>query len=133
MAQLRYCRETGALSQSGVFIEKFGKSAVLIGGNISRETVEGELRKSLSEKGIWLEKTLWYGGESSASNISRLEQQLSSASFDVLIAAGGGKAIDTVKALAHRLNKPLVAIPTIAATCAAATAISILYSDEGEF
>jgi glycerol dehydrogenase len=41
--------------------------------------------------------------------------------------------MDTVKAVSYRVNKPLVAIPTIAATCAAATPISILYSDEGEF
>jgi glycerol dehydrogenase len=45
---------------------------------------------------------------------------------DVLIAVGGGKAIDTVKEVAYQLNKHLIAIPTIAAICAAATSITIL-------
>ena len=129
----QYVRNAGLLSETGLYIKKFGKSAVLIGGNISREVIEDTLRKSLSEQGISLEQSLWYGGESSQTNIDRLAEQLSTSNFDVVISAGGGKAIDTAKAVAHRLGKPLVAIPTIAATCAAATPISILYNDEGEF
>jgi glycerol dehydrogenase len=129
----QYVRKAGLLAESGVYIAKFGKTAVLIGGNTSREVVEDTLTKSLEEQGLTLKQSLWYGGESSTTNINSLVEQLSSYSFDCLIAAGGGKAIDTVKAVAYQLNKPLVAIPTIAATCAAATPICILYSDEGEF
>ncbi|PLT30017.1 iron-containing alcohol dehydrogenase family protein [Peribacillus deserti] len=129
----QYVRKAGLLSEAGLFIKKLGKTAVLIGGNTSREIVEGNLRKSLSAQGITLTHSFWYGDESSISHINSLVEKLSSLSYDVLIAAGGGKAIDTVKAAAYRVNKPLVAIPTIAATCAAATPISILYSDEGEF
>lgn len=129
----QYIRFAGLLSNAGLYIKKFGKSAILIGGNISRETVEDPLRKSLSEQGITLKQSLWYGGESSETNIDRLVEQLSSENFDMLIAVGGGKAMDTVKAVAYHLDKPIVAIPTIAATCAAATPIAILYSDEGEF
>ncbi|EKN70548.1 Iron-containing alcohol dehydrogenase [Neobacillus bataviensis LMG 21833] len=129
----QYSRKAGLLSDVGLHINKFGKNAVLIGGNTSREIIEETLRKSLSEHGMMVQKSLWYGGESSKTNIDRLVDQLKSEDFDLLIAAGGGKAIDTVKAVAYQLNKPLVAIPTIAATCAAATPITILYSDEGEF
>jgi glycerol dehydrogenase len=129
----QYVRKAGLLSNAGLYIKKFGKTAILIGGNTSREIIEGTVKQSLSEQGITLKQSLWYGGESSSKNIDRLVEQLNSSTFDVLIVAGGGKAIDTVKAAAYRVNKPLVAIPTVAATCAAATSISILYSDEGEF
>ncbi|MEH7502783.1 iron-containing alcohol dehydrogenase family protein [Neobacillus drentensis] len=129
----QYFRDKGLLEDAGTYIKNFGKTAALIGGHTSREIVEVSLRKSLSEHGISLKHSLWYGGESSESNIDRLVAELKAENIDVLIVTGGGKAIDTVKAVAYRLNKPLVAIPTIAATCAAATPISILYSNEGEF
>ncbi len=129
----QYLRNTGLLSDAGEYIKKFGQTAVLVGGKTSLGIVEGPLRKSLTQHGMILSQSLWYGGESSQSNIDRLIEQLQFETFDVLIACGGGKAIDTVKAAAYRLNIPLVAIPTIAATCAAATPICILYSDEGEF
>lgn len=129
----QYIRNNGLLEKAGTYIKNFGKTAALIGGHTSREIIEVSLRKSLSEQGIFLKKSIWYGGESSETNIDRLAEELKDDNIDVLIVTGGGKAIDTVKAVAYRLNKPLVAIPTIAATCAAATPIAILYSDEGEF
>jgi len=129
----QYIRNKGLLNKAGAYIKNFGKTAALIGGHNSSEIVEASLRNSLLENGILLKQTLWYGGESSRANIDRLVAELTDENIDVLIATGGGKAIDTVKAVAYRLNKPLVAIPTIAATCAAATPITILYSSEGEF
>lgn len=129
----QYLRRQGVLNEAGNYIKNFGKTAALIGGHTSLEIVEGLIRQSLAEYEISLEHSLWYGGEASQTNINKLVEQLSSQNIDVVIGVGGGKAIDTVKAVAYRLNKPLVAIPTIAATCAAATPISILYTDEGEF
>ena len=129
----QYNRNKGLLEDAGRYIKSFGKTAALIGGQISRGLVEDSLRKSLSEHEILLKHSLWYGGESSQANIDRLVADLKDEQIDVLITTGGGKAIDTVKAVAYQLNKPLVAIPTIAATCAAATPISILYSNDGEF
>jgi glycerol dehydrogenase len=52
---------------------------------------------------------------------------------DVILGVGGGKALDTAKLLAFRLGCPVVTIPTCGATCAAWTALSNVYSDQGAF
>ena len=46
---------------------------------------------------------------------------------------GGGKAIDTGKLLAHRMNKPYFTFPTIASTCACNSALGIYYYPNHEF
>ncbi len=51
----------------------------------------------------------------------------------LLIGAGGGKAMDTVKLLGERCRLPVVTIPTSGATCAAWTALSNVYSETGAF
>ncbi|VTM73362.1 Glycerol dehydrogenase [Raoultella planticola] len=43
------------------------------------------------------------------------------------------KTLDTAKALAHFMNLPVVIAPTIASTDAPCSALSVIYTDEGEF
>ena len=53
--------------------------------------------------------------------------------FDAVIAIGGGTVMDIAKLTAYNLRKQLITIPTSAATCAAFTALAVLYDENGVF
>ncbi len=129
----KYIRGVGLIGQIGEYVGAFGKRACLFGGMTSLSLVSDPITKSLLECGIELHPPIWYGGECSVNNIHNLEHLVEEFRPDVFLVAGGGKAIDTVKALGFLLNLPVIAIPTIASTCAASSCISILYNDKGEY
>jgi len=129
----KYVREEDLLQEIGAYIRGFGKNALMIGGKTALSVAEPAIAASLSKEGIENEGFVWYGGECSWSKVEELRAVVQEKKPEVLVAVGGGKAIDTVKAVAFAENLPLLAVPTIAATCAPATPIAIMYDDEGTF
>ena len=107
----------------------FGKKAAIIGGKHALAAAEEKIRRAVEGSGIEVTGTFWYGGEASVENIAMLEPQVKEA--DMLFAVGGGKAIDTVKVLAHMTHRPFFTFPTIASTCASCTSLGILYHPDG--
>lgn len=110
----------------------FGKSAAVIGGRRGMAAVKDKITAAASG-GIEILDWLWYGGEASYENVERLKNESAVMSADMLFAAGGGKAIDTAKALAEVTGKPVFTFPTIASNCAACTSVSIMYNPDGSF
>jgi glycerol dehydrogenase len=50
---------------------------------------------------------------------------------EVIVGIGGGKTLDTAKAVGHFLNTPVIAAPTSASTDAPCSALSIVYEENG--
>lgn len=74
-----------------------------------------------------------YGGECSLTEIDTLSTFIKEKSFDAVIAVGGGKVLDLVKASSHLTQRPYVLIPTLASNCAPWTPLSVIYDERGTF
>ncbi len=111
--------------------EQYGKTAVMIGGKRALAAAEDKIRAACADSKITITATFWYGGEASVENIEALLERPEVRAADMLFAVGGGKAIDTVKVTAHRLERPFFTFPTIASTCASCTSLGILYHPDG--
>ena len=111
----------------------YGSKAVVIGGYKAMEAVKENLLASLNNSSIEILDFMWFGGESSYENVEKLMNNDMVLSADMLFAVGGGKALDTVKCLSVKINKPVFTFPTIASNCAGVTSVSIMYTSEGVF
>lgn len=106
------------------------RKVVLIGGKRALEAAAPKIRNALS-KDIVVTGEHIYGTECSLNNIERLASDASVKEADVLLGIGGGKALDTTKAISLALDKPAFSFPTICSNCAAMTAVSIVYNEDG--
>ncbi|MGX7418200.1 iron-containing alcohol dehydrogenase family protein [Carnobacterium gallinarum] len=73
-----------------------------------------------------------YHGESSYEERDRLIAIIKAQGLDGIVAVGGGKISDVVKAAAAKLHIPSIILPTMASTCAAYTPLSVMYNEKGE-
>jgi glycerol dehydrogenase-like iron-containing ADH family enzyme len=126
-------RGADALKYVGEYCKVQGEKVFILGGKTALEKTQGKIYKQLAETGIQVIATEWYGGECSRTNIENLTNKALEHNADFIMAVGGGKALDTGKAVAAECRLPIVTVPTIAATCAAVTPLTVLYNDNGEF
>lgn len=128
-----YTAGENAYDALGEICLPYGKKAVVIGGRRAMTAAGNQLRIQAEKAGIRLLDFLWYGGQCSYEAVEMLQTQSAVIEADMLFALGGGKALDTVKALANTIQKPVFTFPTIASNCAACTSVSIMYHPDGSF
>jgi len=110
-----------------------GRTAVLIGGRKALAAAGDAIEKAFRDSGVAILDRRWYGGEATWENVEALAADRMVQAAEIILAAGGGKALDTCKALGEKLAKPVFTFPTIASTCAATTAVAIMYDPDGSF
>jgi glycerol dehydrogenase len=106
----------------------FGKRPLIVGSNRTVSLLAPSLKKS-----GFSPSHQSYLPDCSENSLSHLNKSVKEHNADFIIGIGGGKALDTAKLLAHQNNLAVVTVPTSAATCAAWSALSNIYSDEGAF
>lgn len=132
LAPGRYVQGTGAINEIGTFASSMGKKGFIVGGKRALSFCGKKIKASLGRNELDSLQEM-FNGECSDKEIGRLKDVATSNSCDFIIAVGGGKVIDTGKAVAYEMNVQVIVVPTIAATDAPCSALSVIYTDEGVF
>ncbi|MGM0124125.1 hypothetical protein IGI37_001499 [Enterococcus sp. AZ194] len=74
---------------------------------------------------------VYYGGKCTNEKKQELAQMIHKEGLEAIVAVGGGKVADLGKAAAYVTGIPVLILPTLAATCAAYTPLSVMYHEDG--
>ncbi|MDR2860811.1 MAG: glycerol dehydrogenase [Elusimicrobiota bacterium] len=128
----RYIQGRNELKNLGKHTEKFGKNAYILISENGKKRFGSIIDESLKETGAKFVYEI-FKGECSNTEIQRVKGEVEKNKSDYIIAVGGGKILDTAKAVGDYLSKPVVIVPTIASTDAPCSALSVIYTDGGVF
>ncbi|NLD33707.1 MAG: iron-containing alcohol dehydrogenase family protein [Clostridiales bacterium] len=110
-----------------------GQRVMLIGGHNALLAGEARLIAAIRGTGLHIVGRLVVGPPCSMAQAQQTAQAARDAGAQMICGMGGGKAIDIAKAAGELAGLPVFAMPTIAATCAAVTALSVMYHPDGAF
>lgn len=128
----RYIQGKGAISDLCMHAGKLGKKLFVLISASGKKRVGETIEKSATEAGCEVIYEI-FNGECSKVEIERVGKKFIEAGSEVVIGIGGGKIHDTAKAVSHYKNVPVVIVPTIASTDAPCSALSVIYTEDGQF
>ncbi len=127
-----YTIGTDAFDAIGRICAPLGRRVLIIGGETALSKSLDELKPALKGQFDIID-TVIYGKECYSRRMHELCDNYKDSGVDFVIGVGGGKAIDTAKGTAFLLDCPVVTVPTIASTCAASSAMSVVYTENHVF
>lgn len=128
----KYIQGMHIIKELGEHIAPFGKKAFLIADEVVWKLVKKDISSSLDKEKVTYHYEI-FGGESSKKEISRLSGIAKDKKVDMIIGLGGGKTLDSAKAIANSLKLPVIIVPTVASTDAPSSGLSVIYSEKGIF
>ncbi|MDR3434380.1 MAG: iron-containing alcohol dehydrogenase family protein [Rouxiella aceris] len=126
-------RGRGAIKHLGAMCGRLGQRALLVGGARAIASVEPQVADQLDQQMVSYLGADTLSGECCQQQIAQLAERLTRQGVEVVIATGGGRALDTAKIAAVMCNIPVVTLPSVAATCAAVTPLAFRYHANGQF
>lgn len=127
----RYVQGSGVIGELGDYLRELGDHAFLVADDIVWDLIGEKVEAALAGKARFHRER--FNGESSDAEIQRIAAAARAVGSTVVVGLGGGKTLDTVKAVADDLKQPVVIVPTIASTDAPCSALSVIYSEKGVF
>ena len=125
-----YVQGNGELDKLGKYVKKMGNNFLVLLSPNNKRRIGARLDNALNS----VNKSIFYAefqGECSKKAIADAQDIAYQHGCDAVIGVGGGKALDTAKAVATNLGDlPVVIIPTIASNDAPCSSVSVIYRSE---
>lgn len=127
----RYIQAEGALQFLAEELQQLGSNALVIAGGTAQQSLVPTYLSAWRQRlAVTVER---FGGECSDEEVQRLAAVARSQACDVIVGLGGGKVIDTAKAVAHVARARVAIVPTIASSDAPTSAVAVIYTPDGVF
>ncbi|MDD3611496.1 MAG: glycerol dehydrogenase [Eubacteriales bacterium] len=129
---MRYIQGQGEIFNLAHYASIYGSKAFVLIDAFLFDEINEKIEPRFEEDGIAY-RSLCFSGECCTNEIERLNDELDAFQGDVVLGIGGGKTLDTAKMLSATNHLPIIIVPTSASTDAPTSALSVLYSDKGEY
>lgn len=128
----RYVQGEGVLGSLGEHLAKIGSAPLVVADERVWELVGERIEKSLAAAGLPLART-GFGTYATAAAVDELVAGIQTGGHDVIVGLGGGSVIDAAKAAGHLAGIRWASVPTAASSDAPCSALSVIYTADGEF
>lgn len=128
----RYVQGKGAISQLGTYLVALGSAPLIVADDLVWGFVGHDVEASLTAAGLPVRREK-FNGIPSAAEVDRLVTVIQESGTDIAVAVGGGSTIDAVKAAGFLAGIRWANCPTVASTDAPCSALSVIYTETGEF
>ena len=129
---LKYVQGRDALLKFHEEMGYMGKRWLFVCSNSGYKACHDKIEKSFEGLDDYRRYEV-FGGISSNGEINKMKAIVEQDNIDTVLAVGGGSAVDTAKATAYYSGKHIVIVPTVAATDAPCTGLSVIYNDDHSF
>ena len=129
----RYIQGPGVISQLGAFVKQHGERPFVISGRTAFSKVKARVQASLLAAGVPIAGYDDSVSECTRATIDEIAKRATALDIDVIIGCGGGKAVDTAKAVAEKIHVPVITVPTQCATNADGMADAVIFTEDHKF
>lgn len=131
-APLKYIQGKDALLSFHEELKDLGERWLFICSNSGHKACHDKIEKSFDGSDNYRRYEV-FGGMCSTGEIEKMRKIVQEDRINVVCGIGGGSAIDTAKAVAYYEKIPVAVVPTVIATDAPCTGLSVVYNDDGSF
>ena len=128
----KYIQGRGEFDNLPGFLSALGDKALTLIDPLLYEEIRNRLKQTFKANELSL-VFVEFRGEVTKNEIKRVGDVAQEENCNAVVGIGGGKTIDTAKAVADQIRSPLIIVPTAASTDAPCSSLSVIYTEEGAY